>query len=637
METPKLVFVPQPPRDEYGNITGPVTGGGAAGFAVMDGGVIIDVVLTNSGSDYAAPPKVLITRGYEIYRNPDRVIESRTDLILKPFIKQLFSVSSQFIINLGNKTTPDHSAIITTIAKYDSTNPTIIVTPPVRVATISENKKQLTAIINAEVGAANTITRVEYNRISTITQPINVESSSTVTKVTTVFADFGACDVYSSGVDEDKYEFAQLGNRFSVYENIKFSQDLGLASYAGQPVSQQNTLQEMEIYYPTVTIGDFADRSESSLSANGANWKLTWPTINEYGGILDSALSATDTTVYIPDTSRFPSSGKLMIGDEVVQYSSKTSDRFYGVLRGFNNNIGAWDLSKTPNNLGGGTSFTIFDVSNEETANGPNDIYFSPDGEYMYIVGTQSDSVHQYTLSTAWDITTATVTNSFSVISEEFNPQGLYLSPTGHKMYIGGSSSVSNSDKRVFEYDLATSWDVSTASYSGNSLVTDPITSPIPAQVYLKSNGTTMFIMGSGGTSADAIFQYTLSTPWDLSTASYDNISFNVNSEDTNPQGISFHPNGTKFFMEGRSGRSVYEYEMSTPWDITTASYTSVSLYTGSANQIANGDVAIPTGVYVQPEGNKLFVIDVNVAEVQEHNMSAGKTHNAGDYLRSLV
>ena len=29
-DTPKLVFVPQPPRDQYGNIIGPVTGGGGA-------------------------------------------------------------------------------------------------------------------------------------------------------------------------------------------------------------------------------------------------------------------------------------------------------------------------------------------------------------------------------------------------------------------------------------------------------------------------------------------------------------------------------------------------------------------------------------------------------------------------------
>ena len=336
-ETPRLVFVPQPPRDEYGNIIGPVTGGGASGFAIMSRGEIIDVVLTSAGSDYAAPPKVVITRGYDIFRSPDGIIESRTDLILKPRIKQFFNLTSQFVINLGNKNTPDHSAIITTIAKYDSSNPTIIVTPPVRVAPVVEGKKQLTAIINTAVGEANTIARVEYNRISTIVQPLSVESSSTVTKIVTVFADFGACDVFGSSVDEDKYEFAQLGNRFSIYENIKFSQDLGLATYAGQPISGQNTLQEMEIYYPTITIGDFADRSESSLGVNGAHWQLHWPTINEYGAILDSALNTTDTTIYIPNTDRFPSSGKLLINGEVVSYTGKLSDRFTGVTRGEDN------------------------------------------------------------------------------------------------------------------------------------------------------------------------------------------------------------------------------------------------------------------------------------------------------------
>ena len=623
IDTPKLVFVPQPPRDEYGNITGPVTGGGAEGFAVMDGGVIIDVVLTNSGSDYAAPPKVIITRGYEIYRSPDTVIESRTDLILKPIIKQFFTLSSQFVINVGNKLIPDYTATITTIARYDSTNPTIIVTPPVRVAPVVEGKKQLTAIINTAIGEANTISRVEYNRISTIVQPISVESSSTVTKVITVFADFGACDVYSSSVDEDKYEFAQLGNRFSVYENIKFSQNLGIASYLGQLISQQNTLQEMEIYYPTITIGDFADRSESSLGANGANWKLTWPTINEYGGILDSALTETDSTVYIKNTDRFPSSGRLLIGNEVVEYTGKLTDRFTGVTRGVNKNLGAWDLS-TASYIG-----ASFDVSNEEAINGPRDIYFSPDGEYMYIIGTNTDSVYQYTLSTPWDSTTASVTNSFSIVSEDFNPQGLYLSPTGHKMYIGGSSSVSNSDKRVFEYDLATPWDLSTASYSNNDFVVDTGAGQTPMQVYIRSNGTTMFIMGGGSTSADSVFQYTLSTPWDVSTASYDNISFSVNVEDNLPLGISFHPNGAKFFVSGTENDSVYEYTMTTPWDITTASYTT--------SRVVAGNTTNPHGVYVQPEGDKMYVIGNDTAEVYEYVMAKGTTHNAGDYLRSLV
>jgi hypothetical protein len=625
-DTPKLVFVPQPPRDEYGNITGPVTGGGAAGFVVMDRGEIIDVVLTNAGSGYSAPPKVYITRGYNILRSPDRVVESRTDLFLQPTINAFFTVTTQFLLDIGSKAVPDYTATIATKVRYDSTNPTIIVTPAVKDASIVEAQREIVSILDAAVADVNSIVSISYNRKSTIVQPINVESSSTVTKLITVFADFGTCDVYSSGVDVDKYEFGQLGNRFSVYENIKFSLDLGVASYAGQSISQQNTLQEIEIYYPTITIGDFADRSESSLGANGANWQLTWPTINEYGAILDSSLSDTDTTVYVPSTDRFPSSGKLLINGEVVTYDGKLSDRFTGVRRGFNNNIGAWDINSA-SHLG-----VTFNVSAQEAVSGPRDIYISPDGNYMYIVGTASDSVHQYNLAVSWDITSAVFANTFSIVSEEFNPQGLFFKPDGTEMYVSGNSSVSfaaPANQRIYQYTLTTPWDISTASYSNNSFDVNTGVDQAPTQLYIKSDGVTLFVLGGGIDNAREVFKYTMSTPWDISSSVYDNVSFNVDNEDDFPLGIDFKPDGSKFFVVGTQNDTVYEYTMATAWDITTASYT--------GNRILSGNLTNPHGIYVQPQGDKFFVIDNSISEVYEYSMTRGVAHNAGDYLRSLV
>ena len=62
----------------------------------MNNGEIIDVVLTSTGSGYTTPPRVYVTRGYDIFRSPDKVIESRTDLILKPRIRQFFNIQSWF-------------------------------------------------------------------------------------------------------------------------------------------------------------------------------------------------------------------------------------------------------------------------------------------------------------------------------------------------------------------------------------------------------------------------------------------------------------------------------------------------------------------------------------------------------------
>jgi len=330
-EAPQLVFVPQPPRDTYGNIIGPVTGGGASGFVIMNGGEIIDVVLTNSGSGYSVPPKVYVTRGYNIYRSREKVVSSRTDLTLSPNIKTIFSVYSQWLLDIGSKLVPDITNSIDVKASYDSTNPTIIVTPKPLITPVTESKKELTSIINVESAPINSISNISYQRLSYF-QFDPIITTIDVTKTTTVIADFGAVDTYGSGVDNSKYEFDQLGNRFEIYENIKFMTNFGLAN-----VSQQNTIEMMDIYYPNVTLGDFSDRNASSLSQNGSIWQLTWPSINEYGALLDSSLTETDTIVYIPNTSAFPSTGKLLIGDEVITYTNKLSDRFTGVTRGVDN------------------------------------------------------------------------------------------------------------------------------------------------------------------------------------------------------------------------------------------------------------------------------------------------------------
>ena len=98
---------------------------------------------------------------------------------------------------------------------------------------------QHTTIIDAALSVVSMSSLITFERTSRITTEFDISSIEQITKTVTAQVDFGACDVFSSGVDADKYEFAQLGNRFSVYENIKFSQDLGLATYAGQPISQE--------------------------------------------------------------------------------------------------------------------------------------------------------------------------------------------------------------------------------------------------------------------------------------------------------------------------------------------------------------------------------------------------------------
>ena len=95
-----------------------------------------------------------------------------------------------------------------------------------------------------------------------------------------------------------------------------------------------------------------------------------------------------------------------------------------------------------------------------------------------------------------------------------------------------------------------------TASYDNKSfsVVSQEV---FPQDVTFSSDGTKMYIVGYN---TDAVYQYTLSTAWDVSTASYASKSFSVSSQDTVPTGVTFSSDGTKMYVVGHSSDAVHQY-----------------------------------------------------------------------------
>jgi DNA-binding beta-propeller fold protein YncE len=233
-----------------------------------------------------------------------------------------------------------------------------------------------------------------------------------------------------------------------------------------------------------------------------------------------------------------------------------------------------------------------FDVSSEEYY--PSGLFFKSDGTKLYIVGYGDGTVFQYSLSTAWDISTASYDNeSFDVSSEESHPYGLFFKPDGTKLYIVG-----NDNDTVYQYSLSTAWDISTASYDNESFYVGS-EECIPFKLFFKSDGTKFYIVGIDN---DTVYQYSLSTAWDISTASYDNESFDVSSEESYPLGLFFKSDGTKLYIVGIGNDTVYQYSLSTAWDISTASYDNESFYVGSED-------SSPYGLFFKPDGTKLYIV----------------------------
>ena len=68
----------------------------------------------------------------------------------------------------------------------------------------------------------------------------------------------------------------------------------------------------------------------------------------------------------------------------------------------------------------------------------PFGIEFNQDGTTMFVIGAKGNDVNQYSLSTAFDISTLSFVGGLHVNAQEGNPSGIAFSTSGLKMFILG-------------------------------------------------------------------------------------------------------------------------------------------------------------------------------------------------------
>lgn len=239
-----------------------------------------------------------------------------------------------------------------------------------------------------------------------------------------------------------------------------------------------------------------------------------------------------------------------------------------------------------------------FDVSTQDA--NVTGIAFRPDGKLMYIIGTSGDDINYYSLSTAWDVSTATfVSQSNSTTTQNGTPSGLCFKPDGTKVFITASAAPAG----VWAYSCVAPWDVSSITYDSKTINISAQTTA-PTGVWFKPDGTKMFVASNTGTYADSVIEYGLSTAWDISTATF-TTSYSVASRDTAPNGIQFTDDGLRMFVCGNAGDSIVIYDLATAWDISTATF----LVETSNVSTLTGATVTPTDLFIQPNGDKVYIL----------------------------
>ena len=99
----------------------------------------------------------------------------------------------------------------------------------------------------------------------------------------------------------------------------------------------EQTLEVFSLYYPYLVLGDFSDRLLSNYTLSGTRWNAAYPTYQEFGTKLTAQLDAAETTtIDVIGTRNFPTSGRVYIGNELIEYTGKTSTTLTGLTRGVN-------------------------------------------------------------------------------------------------------------------------------------------------------------------------------------------------------------------------------------------------------------------------------------------------------------
>ena len=179
-------------------------------------------------------------------------------------------------------------------------------------------------------------------------------------------------------------------------------------------------------------------------------------------------------------------------------------------------------------------------------------IFFKPDGTKMWCADAD-DYLYEYSLSTAWDISTISYTRKrgYTVSFDFF--RGLYFSPDGTKMF-----GIDSTLDRIKRFNLSTAWDITTGPYHSQSSLLDvstTINEGTPVCFWMSDDGLIAYVVGS---TQDYIYSWNLTTAWDITqiNRAADSTVYIRNQEDA-ARDMCFSPDGRYLYICGASGHGV--------------------------------------------------------------------------------
>ena len=180
-----------------------------------------------------------------------------------------------------------------------------------------------------------------------------------------------------------------------------------------------------------------------------------------------------------------------------------------------NDGIDRWSLS-TPYDIG---SIIAANTTFTSIGGDPRGFDFNNDGTKMFILDQADKQIEEYNLSTPYNPATKTLNNTLSntFTSSVNSHQGLAFNNDGSKMFVvKGENSGNNADNKIEEYALSSAFDISTATLTGTFTPTSSSAADISGLAF-NSSGTKMYHLDFDG---DKVYEYSLTCPFKVTSSS---------------------------------------------------------------------------------------------------------------------
>ena len=211
---------------------------------------------------------------------------------------------------------------------------------------------------------------------------------------------------------------------------------------------------------------------------------------------------------------------------------------------------------------------------------------------------------------------------TFDISAQENTPRGIYVSPDGDYMYVVGEGG-----DGVDQYSLSIPYSITSASFVRfKSLSSQNL---ILQDVFFKPDGTVMYTLDDF---YDRVNVYNLSTPWNVSTAVYSTFrALGTNNNILSPNGMTFSADGLYMYIYSSYLRYMHRFALATAWNISSATQTSSSF---PSTQITLSGAS--TGLAISADGTRLIITESNGDRILEYTLNTPYSITSTSFIGSL-